>query len=292
LLTRQELTAQPALLEAAQVLYTQSIDAARVADARSLRWVQTWGAGVEWLLTPRVIARRELTITNARGVHAQPIAEHVLGLILMFTRGLHRAHSQQMSAHWDPKPPSSALGTLAGKTLGLLGLGEIGRRTAQVARAFGLNVIAWRRKREPSEDVSRVYYDEQLHTFLAECDFLVSTLPLTADTRHLIAGPEFGAMSRRPFLVNIGHGATIDHEALLRALRSQQIAGAGLDVTEPEPLPSEHPLWREPNVIITPHYSGAFPGYEDAVTDIFVANLQRYLRGEPLRNLVDKTAGY
>lgn len=292
LFQKAEVADQPALFDQAEVLFTQQIDPVRVASSPALRWVQSWSAGVEWLLTPAVQARSDLTISNARGVHAQPIAEHILGMILMFTRGLHRSYAQQLSAHWDPKPPSQQLHTIAGKTLGLLGLGEIARRTAQVARPFGLDVIAWRRREGGAEDVSRVYHGDELELFLSQCDYLVNTLPYTEETHGLLGAKQFAAMQRRPFLVNIGRGRTIDQSALLKALRGGQLLGAGLDVTDPEPLPPEDPLWREPNVIISPHYAGAHPGYEESVTNIFVDNLQRYLRGEPLRNLVDKAAGY
>jgi phosphoglycerate dehydrogenase-like enzyme len=175
----------------------------------------------------------------------------------------------------------------------VLGFGAIGRRIAQIAKAFDLRVIGLKRTPERvAGDEVELYGPDQLLPFLARSELLVNILPLTAATRGLLGQRELSALPRGAFLVNAGRGATIDSEALLAALRSGQLVGAGLDVTEPEPLPKDHALWSLPNVIITPHYAGAQPGYFRHAGELFVANLGRYVRREPLLNVVDKASGY
>ncbi|MET0413811.1 MAG: D-2-hydroxyacid dehydrogenase [Polyangiaceae bacterium] len=261
-------------------------------DAKSLRWLQTVGAGVDRLLTPELVARSELLITNASGIHAQPIAEHVFGFLLAFTRNLHLAIADQPAARWNSLPYRETLRTLRGKTLGILGLGAIGERVAEIAAPFGLRVIGLKRSATPVRGVAEVYGPDQLHEFLAQSELLVNILPLTPTTRGWIGAPELARLPQGAFFVNVGRGATVDTDALVAALRSGHLAGAGLDVTEPEPLPSEHPLWKLPNVIITPHYSGGQPDYYQHLGELFTDNLRRYVAGEPLRNVVDKHAGY
>jgi len=264
----------------------------RLRDTPALRWVQTIGAGVERLLTPEIVARSELVVTNASGIHAQPIAEHAFGFLLMFTRNLHLAAARQHDAQWQSQPYRETVRTLEGKTLGVLGLGAIGERVAKIGEAFGLRVIGLKRTKQPVAHVDVVYGPDELAFFLSQSELLVNLLPLTAATRGYLGRAELALLPPGAFVVNLGRGGTIDSEALVDALRSGHLSGAGLDVTDPEPLPSEHPLWRLANVIITPHYSGAQPGYMLHLGELFLANLERYLRGEPLRNVVDKQAGY
>jgi D-2-hydroxyacid dehydrogenase (NADP+) len=278
--------------EAEVALITGWLEQDRLREAKALRWVQTVGAGVERLLSPEIVARTELVITNASGIHAQPIAEHVWGLLLMFTRNLHLAAARQHEAVWQSQPYRETLRTLEGKTLGVLGLGAIGERIAAIGAAFGVRVIGLKRTKTRAVHVAEVYGPDELPTFLAQSELLVNILPLTAATRGWLGQAELSALPRGAFFVNVGRGATVDTAALVEALRSGHLAGAGLDVTEPEPLPAEHPLWTLPNVIITPHYSGAQPGYFQQLGELFVANLQRYVQGEALLNVVDKQAGY
>jgi D-2-hydroxyacid dehydrogenase (NADP+) len=289
---RAELRSDPSILDRAEILFALHMNPERIARSPSLRWVQTYGAGVEWLLTPEVVQKAELRITNASGVHAQCIAEHVFGMMLSFARKLHIAERQQLAKSWDPVPLRQGLGTLAGKTLGILGLGAIGKRTAEIGAAFGMRVVGYRRDPSALPGVAHVYGERELERVLAESDYVVNALPLTRVTRNLIGVRELAAMRPHAFFVNIGRGATVDTDALVDALANGKLGGAGLDVTAPEPLPPAHPLWTFENVIITPHYSGAHPGYEEQITSIFVDNLRRYRRGEPLLNLVDKAAGY
>ena len=292
LVTEPEFRARPAVLAEADVLFTQKIDAGQVAAAKRLRWVQTFGAGVDWLLTPEVRRRDDLRITNASGIHAQPIAEHVFGFVLMFARNLHRALRLQSASTWDSAALRDDVNTLSGATLGIVGLGAIGERVAQLASAFGMRVIALKRTPSAAPGVDRVFGPAQLVPFLKEAEYVVNALPLTPATRGFFGPREFAAMRSDAVLINIGRGGTVQTDALVAALRSRRIAGAALDVVDPEPLPAEHPLWKLDNVILTPHYSGAHPGYVQRASAIFLENLARFIAGLKLVNLVDRDAGY
>jgi D-2-hydroxyacid dehydrogenase (NADP+) len=292
LVTAQELAERPAWLAEAEVLYTHHIAPERVAAATQLKWIQTLGAGVEWLLTPELRRREALIVTNASGIHAQPIAEHVFGFVLMFARQLHRAARQQAASNWDSTDLRDKVTTLSGATLGIVGLGAIGLRVAQIAHAFGMRVTALKRTASPAPGVERVFGPGQLVPFLKEAEYVINTLPLTDQTRGLFGAAEFAAMRSDAIFVNIGRGATVQTDALVNALKSGSIAGAALDVVDPEPLPSDHPLWGLDNVILTPHYSGAHPGYVQRASAIFLENLVAYLSGGQLVNVVDKLSGY
>ena len=290
--TAAELAERPEWLAEAEILYTHHIAAEKIAAASKLRWVQTLGAGVEWLLTPEVRRRENLIVTNASGIHAQPIAEHVFGFVLMFAHQLHRAVRQQVAHRWDSAALRNDVTLLSGATLGIVGLGAIGRRIAEIASAFGMRVTAFKRTPGNAPGVERVFGPSQLAPFLKEAEYVVNTLPLTPQTRGLFGPAEFAAMRSDAVLINIGRGGTVRTDALVEALKSGSIAGAALDVTDPEPLPPEHPLWALENVILTPHYSGAHPGYVQRASAIFLENLAAYLADKPLKNVVDKHAGY
>jgi D-2-hydroxyacid dehydrogenase (NADP+) len=290
--SKAELAERPEWLAEAEILYTHHIAADRIASARSLKWVQTLGAGVEWLLTPEVRRREDLIVTNASGIHAQPIAEHVFGFVLMFAHQLHRAVRQQVAHNWDSNALRNDVTLLSGATLGVVGLGAIGRRIAEIAAAFGMRVTAFKRTPGGTPGVERVFGPGQLGAFLKEAEYVVNTLPLTEQTRGLFGPAEFAAMRSDAIFINIGRGGTVRTDALVEALKSGSIAGAALDVTDPEPLPAEHPLWGLENVILTPHYSGAHPGYVQRASAIFLENLVAYLAGKPLTHVVDKHAGY
>ncbi len=196
--------------------------------------MQTFGAGVEWLLTPEVRRRDDLRITNASGIHAQPIAEHVFGFVLMFARQLHRALRQQSARTWDSAPVRDHVSTLSGATLGIVGYGAIGERVAQIASAFGMRVIALKRTPGIEPRVERVFGPSQLVPFLKEAEYVVNALPLTRDTLGFFGPREFAAMRSDAVLINIGRGGTVQTDALVEALRSRSIAGAALDVVDPE----------------------------------------------------------
>lgn len=261
-----------------------------IPHAPKLRWYQQWGAGVDWLLNHPEIASLDFILTNASGVHAIPISEHILAYLLSFARGLPAAIRAQEHHAWIDTPP---IFELAGKTMLLVGVGAIGKRTAQLASALGMRVIGVRSNPSKSAPgVERMVGKRELESVLPEADFVILTIPLTGETRGLINTQCFARMKPTAYLINIGRGGTVDEPALIQALQTGQIAGAGLDVFAKEPLPPDSPLWEMKNVIITSHYSGLTPHYNERVFELFIDNLQRYMNHQPLRNVVDKKRGY
>jgi phosphoglycerate dehydrogenase-like enzyme len=260
--------------------------------ARNLRWLQQWGAGADWLLRHSDITALDFVLTNASGVHAIPISEQIMGMLLMFGRWLHQAARAQERRAWR-RPERDELFELADKTMLLIGVGAIGERTAALASAFGMRVLGVRHNPDiGAPGVEEMFGPGQLLERLPEADIVVLTVPLSRETRGMIGERELRAMKPSAYIVNIGRGGTIREEALIRALREGWIAGAGLDVFAEEPLPETSPLWELENVIITAHYAGLTPRYDERAMAIFLDNLRRYRAGEPLRNVVDKQAGY
>jgi phosphoglycerate dehydrogenase-like enzyme len=258
----------------------------------NLRWYQQWGAGADWLLRSPETASRDWQVTNVSGIHAIQISEHILAFLLAFARGLNRAIRWQEKHEWKV-PEMSEIFELEGKALLLVGVGAIGERTARIAAALGMRVTGVRRDpAQPAEWVNVMAGPERLAELLPLADFVVITAPLTPETRGMFGVSELRAMKPSAYLINIGRGGTVQTEALVQALREGWIAGAGLDVVDPEPLPADSPLWDLPNVILTGHYSGRTPHYMERALLIFWDNLQRYKEGRPLRNVVDKQLGY
>ncbi|MGH2348698.1 MAG: D-2-hydroxyacid dehydrogenase [bacterium] len=272
----------------AAVMVGWSIPHDVLAQARRLRWVHSSGAGVERLLVPPILDG-DVVVTDSSGIH-RAMVEHVYAVILAFARRLHVAVRLQLEHRWDHA--AVAGDELRGKTLGILGLGAIGRDIARAAAAFDLRVIGTKRRPEPVESVARVLPPSGLHEVLRDADYVVVALPLTGATRGLIGGREFAAMKPSAVFINIGRGAIVDEAALLAALRDGRIAGAGLDVFVEEPLPADSPFYAMANVIVTPHVAGSTPQYFDRVTALLSENLRRFLNGEPLLNVVDKELGY
>lgn len=263
-----------------------------LTQAVRLRWYQQWGAGTDWLLRYPEIANLDFQLTNASGVHAIPISEHIFAFLLAFARNMPQALHAQQEKRWG-RDDARAVLELAKKTLLLVGVGAIGQRTARLAQAFGMRVIGIRR--HPGKAVAGVAHmvgPEQMDDVLPEADFVVVTAPLTAETRGMFSAAQFARMKPSAYLVNIGRGGTINEADLVTALQNGQIAGAGLDVFTVEPLPAESPLWSMPNVLITAHYSGDTPAYGTRAMEIFLDNLEHFQKGETLHNLVDKQRGY
>ena len=262
------------------------------ASAPSLRWFQQAGAGADWL--DRYPAVRELpfVLTSASGVHAIPISEHMFGFLLALARAFPKAIRGQSRGVWTRSDDPDVF-EIAGKRVLVLGVGAIGERFARLCAANEMEVVGLRRNPEvPAAGVGRMVGMDKLHDELPHTDIVANTLPLTSETRHFLGRKEFALLKEGAIVVNIGRGATIDEKALVDALRSGKVRAAGLDVFEAEPLPEDSPLWEMEQVLITAHYSGSTPAYNDRVFDIFLDNLDRYVRGEPLRNVVDKTVGY
>jgi phosphoglycerate dehydrogenase-like enzyme len=261
--------------------------------ASHLRWFQQWAAGADWLLDHPRAAEMDFVLTNTSGIHAIPMTEHIFALLLAFARELDRALQLQERREWIHQSQHDDLFELAGKTMLLIGVGAIGKRTARVATAMDMRVLGIRR--DPTRGapgVEAMFGPHQLLDLLPQADLVVLTVPLTAETRGMIGEPELRAMKSTAFLVNVGRGGTVDEAALAEALREGWIAGAGLDVFETEPLPEDSPLWRLDRMIVTSHYAGVTPHYNERALEVFLDNLERYRAGEPLRNVVDKQLGY
>ncbi len=241
------------------------------------------------------LRERPIVLTNFSGIHAPNIADHVLALLLAFARGLKPLLARQDRHEWrDDDGEAAPTFEPAGQTIGIVGLGDIGEALAQKAHGLGMRVLAIQRHppENPPPGVERVLPSEGLDEVLAESDHLVLCLPLTDATAHIIGEEELGRMRRSAYLFNIGRGGLIDQEALIAALREGRIAGAGLDVTEPEPLPPDSPLWDLPNVIITGHTAANTPLLWERGIELVADNVRRFLAGEELRNVVDTKAGY
>lgn len=277
-----------AVRDADILIVSWRLPAGLAASAGSLKWIHSIGAGVDGILTPDVL-ESEIVVTSSSGIHREPISEHVLGFMLSFVRGFHTFARQQVRKEWK----RFDLEELASKTLGIIGLGEIGSEIALKAKGFGMRVIAVKRNAvEKPSYVDELWRPERLMNLLEESDFVVLSLPLTPETRGFFGEPELRAMKKSAYFMNISRGKIVQEVKLTRALREGWIAGAGLDVFEEEPLPEKSELWEMPNVIITPHVAGSNPQYTERAMAIFEENLKRFLNGQELENVVDKKLGY
>ena len=257
-----------------------------VTVAPHLRWVQAIGAGVDHFRGAGLDGR--VVLTNAAGVAAVPIAEFVIGRLLAVWKRFDELAEQQRHRVWKP-----AFGRqLDGCTIGLVGLGAIGTAVAERARALGMRVLAIRRTSTPSPAADEVYGPAELHTVLGRSDAVVLSAPSTHETENLFDAPAFAAMKRGAVFCNVARGALVDEDALIDALERGHLGAAILDVTKHEPLPADSPLWAAPRLHLSPHSSASPERYLATLFDLFADNLSRYLRGEPLRNVVDLAAGY
>jgi phosphoglycerate dehydrogenase-like enzyme len=247
----------------------------------ALRWVQSPGAGVD---NPafKILLDRGVHLTNGSGLHAEPIAQYIFTYVLHWERRVPRHQAQQAGRQWQ----RIYSGDLTGKTLGIVGLGGIGRAAARVAKAFGMRVLGTRRTPVDDPNVDRFLPRQQLHELLAESHYVVLCVPFTDETRHLIGPAELGAMRKDAVLINVARGGVVDEPALIDALRAGRIRGASLDVTTEEPLPADSPLWSLENCVLTPHDAGYSPLANQRLAALFLENLGRWLRGEALRNEV------
>ncbi|WP_411349295.1 D-2-hydroxyacid dehydrogenase [Paenibacillus sp. WLX2291] len=260
-----------------------------LSDDCPVKWVQAWSAGVDKMPLDK-LEHKQVLLTSANGVHTIPISEHIFAYMLSFARNLHTAIRNQSRNQWDE---SGTFSELHGKTIAIAGAGNIGKGTANLARAFGMKVIGIRRSGEPLDEFDMMYDMDRLDDALANADFVVNILPLTDDTRELFNRERFERMKDSAVFINVGRGPTVNTDDLTAALQEGIIAGAGLDVFDPEPLPEDHPLWQLEQVIITPHIAGSNEYYTDRVLEIFLANLNAYHKGESLPvNLVDYEHGY
>lgn len=290
--TREE---RDARLPLADVVLGYALSPRNFASARRVRWVHSTAAGVGHVLFPELI-ESPVIVTNLRGLHAHSMAEQVLGMMLAFTRRLHVSRDLQTARRWAQAElwrASPGFEELAGATLGLVGFGRIGGAIATAARPFGMRVLAVRRHPRPDPaPADEQWGTERLGDLLERSDWVVLAAPHTGETDRLIGRAELARMKPTARLVNVARGALVDEEALIEALREGRLAGAALDVAQTEPLPPESPLWTMPEVILTPHTSGAGPRFWERVREQFAGNLRRFLAGQPLENVVDKRGGY
>jgi len=243
--------------------------------APNLRWIQALSSGVDFL-DLEAIADRGIALTNAAGVHAEPIAEQVVGYLLTFERGIHTGVRQQGEGVWR----RYSGGEIRGKTLGIVGLGAIGGRAAEYAQAFGMTVVGTKRDPDTAPAaVDEVYAPDGLFEVLGQSDYVLLSCPLTPETRGLVGREELGAMKGDAVLVNVARGEVVDEEALVYALQQGGIRGAALDVFEEEPLPPESPLWDLPNVVVTPHMAGSTPHKFERIAEVFATNYEAFADG-------------
>ena len=260
--------------------------------AEKLRWVQAPAAAPvppEAFYYPEII-EHPVVITTFKGIFDEHIGAHVMAYLLAFARGFHYYVPRQFEARWAPVRRPEATVYLPESTALILGLGGIGGETARMCAAFGMRVIGTRRHRtEKPEGVSEMYRHDEIDRLLPEADFVISTVPHTPETEGQMNAERFRLMKNSAFFINIGRGMTVRLDDLVDALNSGEIAGAGLDVFEIEPLPADHPLWRTPNVLLTPHTAAHGPYLDDRRREILQENCRRFAAGEPLMNVADKT---
>jgi phosphoglycerate dehydrogenase-like enzyme len=272
-----------------------SIRPEQFAMARRLKWIHSTATGIGQLMFP-ALRESGVTVTNARGVHSLPVAEHVMSLVMAMARRLPDAVRFQLQSHWGQReiwganvPPRE----LHGAVLLLVGFGAIGQEVARRAKAFGMKIHAVTRSgRGDAELAGRIFPSEQLLDALPHADFVVLAAPETPKTTHMIGARELTAMKRTAYLINVARGTLIDEPALMDALSREIIAGAALDVAEQEPLPPESPLWRAKNLLITPHVAGVTEHLWERQGALLAENLERWFDGRELLNQVDLSRGY
>jgi glyoxylate/hydroxypyruvate reductase len=278
------------LLAEAEVLFDvdQPSTQGLLGRAPCLRWIQSSSSGVgEWVRRLELVDS-PIIVTNAAGIHATPLAEFVLFAMLYFAKRWPAMVVDQRAHRWE----RCAIDTLHGKTIGIVGLGSVGRQIARLAKPFGMRVIGTRRSGAAEPLVDQLYTPDELETVLKASDFLVLSVPLTSDTEGLIGAPQLAALKPSAVLVNIARGVVVDEPGLIDALQSGRLAGAALDVVAHEPLSTASPLWDMPNVLITPHSMSTAYDENERLVELFCDNLRRYLANEPLRNQIDKVRGY
>jgi phosphoglycerate dehydrogenase-like enzyme len=279
-----------------EILFGISIRPEQFVAARKLRWIHSQAAAVHQLMFPELV-NSDVIITNARDVHGPVVAEQVIAMMFALAKRIPAAVRSQQKHVWGQDAFSSGRShsrELAGATLGLVGLGSIGRNVAKHASALGMRVIAVREhpEKEKPQYVDEVLPTSKLQELLTQSDYVVLSTPVTPETKGMIGAPQLAAMKPDAFLLNVGRGPLIDEAALVEILRRHKIGGAALDVFDQEPLPPESPLWDLEDLLITPHTAGISEKMWERHYVLFSDNLRRYLSGQPLLGLVDKRSGY
>ena len=286
--TREELLAAAADVEVA----LGAVDTELFQAAKSLRWIQSMSAGVEWMGSVAGLADSDVMVTNMRGAHASTMAEHAFGMLIFLTRAFDSLYGSQQQKVWQ-FPVNRPLFGLAGLTMGIIGLGNIGRAIGERAKAFKMNVIAVDVHEVPQPDyVSKLGRLDEMPDLLRRADVVMVATPITPETRGMLGPNELKLMKPSAYLIVMSRGGIVDEPTLAQMLRDDELAGAGLDVTAIEPLPADNELWDAPRTIITPHCSPTSAQTGAIVTQIMLENLRHFVAGEPLTNLVDKRLGY
>ncbi len=290
-----------------EILYTNRV-LPKPEQAPNLRWIQFHWAGVDHALEEPILQKEGVIVTSMSGASASQMAEHAVLMMLALGHHLpdlmaHQKRSEWPSGRWELFNPHE----LRDSTVGIIGYGSIGRQIARLLQTFKAKVLATKRDIRHPEDtgytvegmgdpggdmVNRLYPPQALSSMLKECDFVVVTLPLTSSTRQLLGAKELADLKPGAFLVDISRGGILDHDALIPLLRDHKLSGAAIDVFPVEPLPADSPLWKMPNVIITPHIAGFSPHYDERAAELFAQNLHRYLEELPLFNKLDPDVEY
>jgi len=263
---------------------------AAIPPAKRARWIHSLWTGVDNVLCPEVLAS-PLPLTNGRGVFRRPLAEWTIGAMLYFAYRMRRMVRQQQAGVWEAFTTEE----IQGKTLGIVGYGGIGSTAAELARPFGVRIVALRRRPELfNQDplVDESFAPAQINDLMAASDYVLLAAPLTEETRGMIGAPQIAAMKPSGVLINVGRGAVVDEPALVQALETEKIRGAALDVFAVEPLPRGHPFYGLENVLLSPHTADHVQDFIHLAVECFLENLRRFQANEPLLNLVDKHAGY
>jgi phosphoglycerate dehydrogenase-like enzyme len=257
------------------------------ATTPRVRWVHSRAAGLDNLLFPELV-ESPVPLTNGSGVFSQSLGEFALAAILYFAKDFRRMIRNQMAGRWE----QFDVHEIAGQTVGIVGYGDIGRAVATRVRSMGMRVLALKRHGSVDPLVDRIYSPAERCEMIALCDYVVVAAPLTAETRGMIGEAEFAAMKAGGVMINVGRGPVIDEPAMLKALTEGRIKGAGLDVFTHEPLPDGHPFYKMENVLLSPHCADHTMDWLEQAMRFFIENFERYAKGEPLRNVVDKKLGY
>jgi phosphoglycerate dehydrogenase-like enzyme len=271
------------------ITYGEDLTPEIVKEMKRLKWVQVFSAGIDKMPLQQ-LEEQHVLVTNARGIHRIPLAEHVLGMMLAYAHRFHVFFDLQRTHTWDR---SVRLEELYGKTVGIIGVGAIGSAIAEKAKAFQMRTMGVNTTGKSVPFVDETYPVQEMDKVLAESDYVVVIVALTPETEGLIGEREFKQMKKSAIFINVSRGAVVDESALIRALKEEWIGGAALDVFVEEPLPPEHPLWSLPNCVITPHMSGRSPKYMERAQEIFRYNLNVYLNGTgEMINVIDPKKGY
>lgn len=256
--------------------------------ATNLKWIHSLSAGIECLLPPE-ITRSDVLLTNSTGIHSIPVSEHVLSLMLAFSRGLPEMLRNQAKKEWA-RPV--VLDELHEKTAGIIGLGNIGREIAKKCKSMGMRVLAVKPTLTTELFIDHLYTTSQLDEVLPQCDYVIAATPLIQETKNLFDAGRFALMKETAVFINIARGGLVVEQDLIEALTNGKLRGAGLDVFATEPLPDNHPFWQMDKVILSPHVAGISPLYLDRAIKLFADNLSRYQDGREMLNMVDKERGY